>query len=199
MSARPGSGCGIAGVAIDARLSSVVVPAGVGLDPGGIGKGLAADIVVTELLVRGTQGVLLSIGGDVAAAGTPPTAEGWHIAVEHPLDSTRNVTTLVLDAGGVATSSTVSRTWSHDGCRRHHVIDPETRTCSKTDLAATTVVARAGWEAEAHATAALMAGSELVLEYLDDQRLDGIAVALDGTISMSASLEGAVLCEGSRL
>ena len=28
----------------------VVVPAGAGIDPGGIGKGLAADVVVTELL-----------------------------------------------------------------------------------------------------------------------------------------------------
>ena len=49
-SGRAGSrprGCTIADVAIDLATSSVVVPAGIGLDPGGIGKGLAADLVVT--------------------------------------------------------------------------------------------------------------------------------------------------------
>ena len=161
-STRAGSrsrGSTIADVAIDPATSTVVVPAGIGLDPGGIGKGLAADLVVTELLARGTSGALVSVGGDLAAAGTPPTAEGWYVAIEDPFDAARGLMTIALDVGGVATSSTLSRTWMQDGSRRHHVIDPVTETCASTDLAAVTVIARAGWEAEVHATAAAGARS----------------------------------------
>jgi thiamine biosynthesis lipoprotein len=199
-SGRAGSrprGCTIADVAIDLTTSSVVVPAGIGLDPGGIGKGLAADIVVTELLRDGTAGALVSVGGDLAAAGTAPTAEGWYVAIEDPFDPSRNLTTLALEVGGVATSSILKRTWMQDGSRRHHVIDPATQTCATTDLAAVTVIARAGWEAEVHATAALLAGSERALDYLERHELDGIATTLDGTTSMSPALEAAGVSEWS--
>jgi len=184
-------------VAIDLATSSVVVPAGIGLDPGGIGEGLAADLVVTDLLAGGTGGALVSVGGDLAAAGTPPTAEGWYVAIEEPFDSSRTLMTLALDVGGIATSSTQKRTWIRDGSHRHHVIDPTTRTCATTDLAAVTVIARAGWESEEHATAALLAGSARALDYLESHQLDGIATTLDGTTSMSPALERAGVTEGS--
>jgi FAD:protein FMN transferase len=191
------SGHTIADVALDPATSAVIVPAGVGLDAGGIGKGLAADMVVTELLAAGTCGALVGVGGDLAAAGASPTEAGWHVAVEPPLDSSRELTTFALDVGGVATSSTLSRAWRQDGVRRHHVIDPVTQTCATTDLAAVTVVAGAGWTAEAHATAALLAGSERVLDYLGDHQLDGIAMTLDGAVRMSASFEDIGIGEGS--
>jgi thiamine biosynthesis lipoprotein len=193
------SACGytIADVHVDSAALAVVAPAGIGLDPGGIGKGLAADMVVTELLGGGTGGALVSIGGDLAAAGTPPAAAGWYVAVEHPLDSSRDLMTLALDAGGVATSSTLSRSWIRDGSRRHHVIDPITRMCSTTNLAAVTVIARAGWEAEVHATAALLSGAERALDYFDSHQLDGIATTLDGTTSMSPALDRAGTTQGS--
>jgi thiamine biosynthesis lipoprotein len=167
-------------VAIDPVTSAVVLPAGIGIDPGGIGKGLAADMVVTELLTAGTGGALVCVGGDLAAAGTPPTPQGWLVSVEEPRDPARSLVTLALNAGGIATSSTLSRSWLHNGERRHHAIDPQTQKSSQTDLAAVTVVARAGWEAEAHATAALLCGSETVLDYLDLHELEGIATTLHG-------------------
>jgi len=192
-----GRGSTIADVAIDPATSAVVVPAGIGLDPGGIGKGLAADLVVTELLAGGGGGALVSVGGDLAAAGTPPTAKGWYVAIEDPFGSSRGLMTLALEVGGVATSSTLSRTWIQNGSRRHHVIDPTTQTSATTDLAAVTVIARAGWEAEVHATAALLSGAERALGYLESQRLDGIATTLDGTTSMTSALERAGMTEGS--
>ena len=158
---------------IDPVSSAVIVPAGIGLDPGGIGKGLAADLVVTELLEAGTAGALVCVGGDLAAAGTPPTPDGWLVSVEEPRDPTRSLLTFGLDAGGVATSSTLSRTWLQDGRQRHHALDPATQTCSDTDLAAVTVIARAGWEAEAHATAALLCGSRECPRLLRPPRAGG--------------------------
>jgi FAD:protein FMN transferase len=166
----------------------VSVPAGVGLDPGGIGKGLAADIVVRELLDAGAAGALVGIGGDLACAGTPPEPAGWRVAVEDPRERSRALATVALAAGGAATSSTLMRTWTSDGERRHHVIDPATGECASTDLAAVTVFARAGWEAEAHATAALLAGSRGALDYLYQTGLQGIVTTLAGETTATPGL-----------
>jgi len=187
----------ITDVALDPVTSSAILPAGVGIDPGGIGKGLAADLVVTELLQSGTGGALVSVGGDLAAAGRAPAPEGWHVAIEDPFDASREQLRLALEAGGIATSSTRTRSWTKDGSRRHHVIDPATQACATTDLAAVTVIARAGWEAEAHATAALLSGSDRALDYLERHELDGIATTLDGITRMTPALERAGITEGS--
>lgn len=197
MARLPRRGSTIADVTVDPATVVVVVPAGVGIDPGGIGKGLGADLVVTELLEAGTGGALVGIGGDLAVAGTPPTAAGWYVAVQDPLDPPRVLTSFALDAGGVATSSTLSRTWFRDGHRRHHALDPLTHTCATTDLATVTVIARAGWEAEAHATAALLCGSERALDYLGMHGLEGVAMTLEGTTLTSPALRDAAVAERS--
>ncbi len=184
-------------MAIDPVTGVVTVPPGIGLDPGGIGKGLAADMVVAELLAQGTAGALVTVGGDLAAAGTPPTAAGWPVAIEDPRDPATHLMAFTLEAGGVATSSTLSRSWLEGGARRHHAIDPVTRTCATTDLACVTVVARSGWEAEAHATAALLCGSDRVLAYLDRHELDGAAVTLDGAMLTSPGLSPIPVLERS--
>jgi FAD:protein FMN transferase len=193
---RPAVGT-IADVGLHRAVSAAVVPAGVGIDPGGIGKGLAADLVVTELLEQGSAGALVGVGGDLAAAGTPPAPAGWHVAVEHPVDPARVLTTVTLGAGGVATSSTLSRVWVQDGDRRHHVIDPSTGECATTDLAAVTVFARAGWEAEVHATAALLSGADRALAYLERHELDGVATTLDGSTTATPALQCAGATEWS--
>ncbi len=168
--------------------TNVRAPSGVSLDPGGIGKGFAADLVVTELLLQGTAGALVSVGGDIAAAGSAPTPEGWHVRVEDPHRPPNVLATLGVSDGGIATSSTQSRRWLHGGVEQHHVIDPETGTTSTTDLATVTVVATAGWLAEAHATAALLTGSGGVIEYLDAHGLSGLAVDMNGVVSCTADI-----------
>jgi thiamine biosynthesis lipoprotein len=65
-------GRGWARVVVDAAGSSVTLPAGVGLDPGGIGKGYAADLVVEELRAAGAAGVCVNLGGDLRAEGRAP-------------------------------------------------------------------------------------------------------------------------------
>lgn len=181
-------------IEIDASTNSVVVPAGLTLDPGGIGKGLAADLAVARLLAHGVAGALVEIGGDVAMAGEPIDEAGWLVNVEQPDPADGIVCSLAISGGGVATSSTRSRRWMLDGVERHHQIDPSTEHCSTTDLDAVTVVAPAGWLAEVHATAALSAGTSGVLAYLDGHGLSGIAIGRDpssDSVLMTADL-GAV-------
>src|SRR5262249_29243399 len=51
----PAPGCH--GIVVDERVGLVQLPADVRLDPGGIGKGLAADLVAAELMAAGSDGV----------------------------------------------------------------------------------------------------------------------------------------------
>jgi thiamine biosynthesis lipoprotein len=167
-------------VTVDFVDGTVTVPPGLALDPGGIGKGLAADLVVARLLDHGVAGALVGIGGDLAMAGTPPHPDGWLVTVEDPHDPATAIATLAVAAGGVGTSSTLSRRWRYDGRTNHHLIDPATGHPATTDLAAVTAVAGSGWLAEVHATAALLAGRGQALAYLQAHRVAGVVTTASG-------------------
>lgn len=166
---------------VDPVERTVEVPGGLVIDPGGIGKGLAADLAVARLLKSGIAGAMVEIGGDLAMAGTPIDPAGWLVDVEHPNPARGVLCSLAVSGGGVATSSVTSRRWIHQGRERHHQIDPSTCAVSDTDLTAVTVIAPAGWLAEVHATAALNTGSDSVVQYLEDRDLSGIAVRFSPT------------------
>ncbi len=184
---------GMGEIDIDPDRRTITMPSGVVVDAGGIGKGLAADLTVARLLDAGAHGALVSIGGDLAMAGTPPDTDGWLITIEQADPADGYLCTLAVSGGGVATSSTRSRRWTTGGRSRHHVIDPTAGTQSTTDLAAVTVIARSGWLAEAHATAALLSGSAGVLDQLDEHDLTGIALPLDGPPLVTSDLRGLYL------
>jgi thiamine biosynthesis lipoprotein len=167
---------GMGDVVIDEDTMTVSLPAGVGLDPGAIGKGLAADIVVEELMNAGADGVLVNLGGDIVFAGSPGSDAPWVIAILDErlrVDAADRVVRHLefeagTDHGAVATSTTLKRVWA-DG--RHHVIDPRTGDVARTDLVQATIAAATGWWAEVAATTALLLGSEKASEWLDENEL----------------------------
>ncbi len=184
----PSIGHSVIDVMVDRAECLVQLPAGLGLDPGGIGKGLAGDLVVSELRERGAAGALACIGGDLAFAGEPPHGHDWAIAIGNPFDDDAEVARIGASSGGVATSSTRSRRWKHRGSDQHHILDPRTRSRSSTDLAAVTVVASAGWEAEAIATAAILEHSDTIESTLQSWPVDGLAITAGGAIIESGAL-----------
>lgn len=124
-----------------------------GFDPGGIGKGLAADLVTRELIEAGADGALVSIGGDLRVIGESPDGGPWRIDVEDPLGDAPLGVVELLD-GGVATSSRLKRRWTTaDGDERHHLIDTSTGRPMEGGPIAVTVVAAHAWQAEVVAKA----------------------------------------------
>src|SRR6185312_8741238 len=63
-------------VVVDTRRRRVTLPPGVRLDLGATAKALAADRTAAAAAEVAGAGVLVSLGGDLAVAGTPP-ADGW--------------------------------------------------------------------------------------------------------------------------
>ena len=155
---------------------------GTGFDPGGIGKGLAADLLVAELLDSGADGASVNVGGDVRVEGRAPTADGWVIAVEDPWSPGRELARCALRSGAVATSSRCDRTWRRGGVDHHHLIDPRTGRSAMTGLSAVTVVAGEGWLAEVVTKAAFLAGVDGALEIVRRTGTAAWLVADDGEV-----------------
>jgi FAD:protein FMN transferase len=143
LSAAPGCG----EIVVDTEASLVWLPRNVHLDPGGLGKGLAADIVAEELIAQGAEAALVEIGGDLRVAGTP--RRHWKIGIEHPHWPGTIVGSCHLDDGGVATSSRLKRRWVLNNETRHHLVDPSTGENPSSHLDTVTVVAGTAWWAEA--------------------------------------------------
>jgi len=109
-------------VRLDGRM--VTLPAGTLLDLGATAKAHAADRCAVAVADRFGCGALVSLGGDLRAAGPPPDG-GWQVLVQDGPDEPASQVRLA-GAAAVATSSTLHRTWRQGGTVRHHVLDPAT-------------------------------------------------------------------------
>jgi thiamine biosynthesis lipoprotein len=174
------SGC--TDIVIDGN--TVTLPAGTGFDPGGIGKGLTADIVVDEISAAGAEGVCVNMGGDLCVRGDAPEAGGWTIAIDHPW-STRPIANVGVDDGAIATSTTLRRRWTVGGNERHHLIDPRTGEPAATDLNLVSVVAGSAWAAEVLAKAVLIRGSAHPFDLVEGSGAEALIVHDDGRVEVS--------------
>ena len=151
---------------------------------GGIGKGYAADLVVEELRAAGAAGVCVNLGGDLRAEGRAPGGGSWVVGIEHPLRP-GPAATVTLAGGAVATSSRIRRAWGPAGDRRHHLIDPVTGWPAGSGLAAVTVLAARGWQAEVLAKAAFLGGLDRGRALLTAAGADGLLVDDHGRLHPS--------------
>lgn len=169
-------------VEVDRSGMRVRIPVGSGFDPGGMGKGLAADVVSAELMENGALGVCVNVGGDLRVRGRGPADGDWIIGVDDPRDAAAPpVVELRLSDGAVATSSRCRRRWTNtDGTEAHHLIDPRTGEPARTEVLAATVVAAEGWQAEALAKTAFMSSTDAFMARLAEAGAAGLVVTTDG-------------------
>ena len=142
---------------LDRARSSIRVPAGVRLDLGATAKAWAADRAACAAAEAGGCGALVSLGGDIATSGSAPEG-GWriHVTDDHRSDPSAPGQTISISSGGLATSSTAVRRWSHRGFNMHHIIDPATGAPSRTRWRTVSVAAADCAEANIATTAALV-------------------------------------------
>jgi thiamine biosynthesis lipoprotein len=144
-------------ISLDRDSLAVRVPAGVKLDLGATAKAWAADRAAAAAARASGCGALLSIGGDIATSGSAP-AGGWLIRVtdDHRSDCCAPGQTVAIHSGGLATSSTTVRRWSHEGHTMHHIIDPRSGSPVRGSWRTVSVAAASCTDANIAATAALI-------------------------------------------
>ena len=150
-------------IALDPVARTVSVPEGVHVDLGATAKAFAADRAATRLATTLGCGALVSLGGDVAVAGTGPR-QGWAVGIapECTIDVALVDQVVSIDAGGLATSGTTARTWARNGRRVHHIVDPWTGESAAAVWSLVSVAAPTCVEANTWSTAAVVWGHDAV-------------------------------------
>ena len=164
----------------DVRLDGrqLLMPARVHLDLGASAKAVTADRAAAEVAERWGGGALVSLGGDIATAGSAPEA-GWQVLVQ---DGGREPASRIrLDSGALATSSTVSRRWRNGTRAVHHILDPANGMPAEPVWRTVSVVAGTCAEANALSTAAVVRGWAAV-EWLRSGGYSARLVGADGEI-----------------
>lgn len=168
-------------IEIDLATKSISVPKGVAIDAGGIGKGLAADLMSDYAMQLGAMGAAVFAGGDVAVKGMPKDAAGWTVNVSDPIDAEKFIASVSLSRGGLATSSPLG--WKIGSA--HHIIDPRTQKSADSDVLQATVIAQSAAEAEVLAKMCVIVGSAEGIARID--ALGAAALIVDKTNQVHTS------------
>ncbi len=164
-------------ITVNRKTVSVSRPPGVGIDSGGIAKGLLADIVGASLRHHSTYAV--DCCGDIRVGGLGGRPRA--VLVEDPAGG-EPLHSLPIRDGAVATSGIAKRSWTDaDGGAAHHLLDPSTGEPAFTGVVQATAQAPSAFLAEVYAKQALLSGPDRGPECL---RFGGVLVLDDGSVEV---------------
>lgn len=147
----------------------LVLPAGMELDLGGLGKEYAVDRAAAEVGALAREPFLVNFGGDLFAPGPRADGRPWSVGVDDPARTGRAATHCVqLERGGLATSGDARRFVMWNGRRLGHILDPRTGWPVRDAPRSVTVLAATCLEAGTLATLAILAGPE-ARRFLEDE------------------------------
>lgn len=147
----------------------LVLPAGMEIDLGGIGKEYAVDRAAGRLAARTSRPFLVNFGGDLFASAPRRGGGAWAVGMDDPGRTGSAITALVeLRQGGLATSGDARRFVMHEGRRLGHILDPRTGWPVADAPRAVTVLGSSCLEAGTLATFAVLHGAG-AREFLERQ------------------------------
>jgi FAD:protein FMN transferase len=146
----------------------------VSLDLCGIAKGFAADRMATALRDLGLGDHLVGIDGELVASGARPDGSPWRVAVETPGAMPGAAGLLEIADLAVATSGSYRNQLRVGDERVSHVMDPRSARPAQSRLAAVSVLAERCIEADAWATALMVAGPVAGPAMAAEQALDAL-------------------------
>ncbi len=154
----------------------VSLPRGMTLDAGGIGKGLAADLVLAFALEQGANAACVNLGGDMAI--NTGDSIGWDIQILSPLDNEVILDTVRISVGGVATSSLFARKRTSAGITSHLFTNTSAHDTLHT-IGATVISNSAAWS-EAWTKYAILSDPAQAIDTLTASGIAGMLVSADG-------------------
>lgn len=127
---------------------SITIPKGLRLDFGGFGKGWLIDNLVAIIRANRVDEFIVNGGGDLYVSSARPI----EIVLEDPRNPKTQFGTVHLQNSAMAASSTTKRTWRKGEQTHHHIIDPNTKTSSSSQVMASFVTSRSALIADTLAT-----------------------------------------------
>ena len=170
---------------------TIALPAGMQLDLGAVGKGIACDRI-REYLSGQPQitGAVVAVGGSVVTYGQKPDGSPWQVAVMHPREEGTYLGILSLTGERyISTSGDYERYVMADGVRYHHILDPATGYPAHSGLCSVTVVCDSGLLADALSTACFVLGPGQGLTLAKDYGAEALLVEEDGTLHMTEGMK----------
>ena len=157
---------------------------GMEIDLGGIAKGYAADKAIVTIRSAGVRSALVSIAGDIKAAGLKIDNKPWRVGVQDPRSKSSEsqgkeyeiITTLTLSDKAVSTSGDYQRFFFKDGKRYHHIIDPRTGYPTASSLISVSVIASDGYLSDGLSTGIFILGPQRGIDLLESMHLGGIII-----------------------
>jgi thiamine biosynthesis lipoprotein len=178
--ARPSAAAKWCSVRVEA--GAVIRPPGVGIDGGGIAKGLLADLVGEELAAAETFAV--ECCGDIRLGGSGALRR--RIRVDDPF-GTEPLHEFEVSEGAVATSGITRRSWGESGVGlAHQILDPAGGRPAFTGIVQATALAPTALEAEILAKSALLSGPDGARGWLP---FGGVLVPVEGKPEVIAAAE----------
>ena len=174
-------------VVIDETASTVYISdAKLQLDVGAIAKGWATE----RAAEAAPSGILISVGGNVRVTGPKEgTHSPWVIGLQKPDGEAEEYLHAILVSGGsVVTSGDYQRTYTVDGKKYHHIIDPETLYPSE-HWRSVTIVCEDSGVADALSTALFLLTMEEGQALLENYGAMAMWVDADENIYYSAGFE----------
>ena len=161
----------------------VSLPRGLTLDAGGIGKGLAADLILRFALEQGAKGVCINLGGDMAI--NTGDSIGWDVEILSPFDPEVVLNTICVSVGGVATSSLFARQRTSAGITSHLFTNSSAHDTNHT-VGATVIANSAAWS-EAWTKYAILSNPAQAIDTLTSTGLAAMLVSADGHATRTES------------
>lgn len=169
----------------------ISLPAGMQLDLGAVGKGIACDRIREYLSGRPwITGAVVAVGGSVVTYGQKPDGSPWKVAIMHPREEGTYLGVLSLNGEHyISTSGDYERYVMVDGVRYHHILDPATGYPARSGLCSVTIVCDSGLLADALSTACFVLGPEQGLALAKAYGAEALFVGEDGALQMTEGMK----------
>lgn len=168
---------------------AVSIPAGMQIDLGAVGKGVALDEIRKTLEEHPkVSGAVISVGGSILTYGNKPEGGAWQIAVTDPQDPSQSVGVLTLWRYCVSTSGDYERyvEWMVSDIIIYW--NPRTGFPARSGVAGVTIVTTDGFLSDALSTACFVLGSEEGQKLLGKYDAEGLFIDHAGTITMTEGM-----------
>lgn len=176
---------------IERKDNSFLLPEGMVLDLGAVGKGLACDDILSYLEGQAeVKAAVISVGGSILTYGEKPDGTAFKVAITDPFDTGAYCGYLTLTGNWfVSTSGDYERFVEVDGKRYHHILNPATGYPAESGVKSVTILSKNGMISDALSTACFVLGEEKGRLLAEKYGVEALFISEDGNISMTEGMQ----------